>query len=113
MDSTDTNIESLDNGTYWWIPEYFLRRVGYWLQQFLEQSTEGDAYKVVTEIGHNYNGFQTLKRLADSFGTVSSQDCVLRYNWGSGSFGSEWLEFKRTVALSRINELIEIGRAHV
>ena len=29
MDSTDTNIESLDNGTYWWIPEYNLRRVGY------------------------------------------------------------------------------------
>ena len=36
IDSTDTNIESLENGTYWWIPEYNLRRVGYWLQQFLE-----------------------------------------------------------------------------
>ena len=103
--STDTNIESLDNGTYWWIPEYNLRRVGYWLQQFCEQSTEGEAHKIATKLGHNHNGFETLKRLSDKFGTVSSQDCVLKYNWGSGSFNTEWLEFKRTVAISRICEL--------
>ena len=103
--STDTNIESLDNGTYWWIPEYNLRRVGYWLQQFCEQSTEGEAHKIATKIGHNHNGFETLKRLCNKFGTVSTQDCVLKYKWGSGSFNTEWLEFKRTVAISRICEL--------
>ena len=106
LDSTSTDIALLDEEDYGCIKDYNLRRVGNWLQTFFEQSTEGIAYKITTKFnGHNRNGFETLKRLAESFGAPKSQDCVIKFNWGSGSFNAEWFEYQRIVSISRICEI--------
>ena len=66
--SNDTEIHTITMGNNW-IPEYNLRVVAQWLQNFLEASTEGEAYQCVTRLhDRDRNGFVSLDALADSFG---------------------------------------------
>ena len=97
--SNATEIHTITMGSNW-VPEYNLRVVSKWLQQFLEYSTEGEAYQCVTMLHtRERNGFKSLARLADSFGRSAGEMSMVHqhFQWGLDTLPKEWNDYKALI----------------
>ena len=97
--SNATEIHTITMGNNW-IPEYNLRVVAQWLQNFLEASTEGEAYQCVTRLhDRDRNGFVSLDALADSFGRSQGELSMThqQFQWGIDTLPTEWNAYKALI----------------
>ena len=97
--SNATEIHNITMGNNW-IPEYNLRVVAQWLQNFLEASTEGEAYQCVTRLhDRDRNGFVSLNALANSFGRSQGEFSMShqQFQWGIDTLPMEWNAYKALI----------------